>query len=1263
MVSFSCESCVSEAQKYQGALFKEKPTKQLKKTVKINPTSSSLVPRKAYVEDALDGDSENAIAIVEAPPEAPTPPPAVSAKNTQPVNVFDFLVNEDTPNASKVSLGGSHAQMEMKPHAPPLFEANRQSSSDSGTDHEYDSAYERHGYTYGTDPVPSVSTLKRLEYETPAPKSTSHQNLSRDSHIYELDGAERKSTDKKRKRTPIEELDLTAARPSSRQQSADAVMLEAPTPLLAHSGLTGGLNRLLSTKSVGGKLPPSPEYSTSNSQQQNPSPPSPVRRKKRVITTFDGERVRKTESGALVRVRKAPSSRRASDESVRPRKQHRLLKEDGEHRDRTARPSLLQFNTHAFAHSTPWQLVVLLLDDDVDVDVLLRDVEGGGVIVGEFVVGEVVGEVVGVLVDDDEVDGEIETEDAVEIAVGRKDEADADAAVEPAFPPPPPRLRQRRSVQPAAVLDVLDELDNNEEIVEDGAMVVGRLLDAELPVPLLLIEDALIMELDVEPSPLPPRPKLRHSSPEQLEVDGCSDAEDAAEDAVAAVVLVGVKIEVAVDRILPETVAVPTEILAQTNPLHELVRADEASAAVDVVDAGAPFPPPPRPSERHRSPEQEEAEGDTTVAKVVGMDVDDVIEPGKVLTRSVHDEVDDAVLDVLLPLDVWVGVTDALDEPPNPTERQSSPEQEEVGLALPETLSIEAVVEIPDCEIVASDDEVVVGPSRFNEALTQSRFVHPYGRVDVGVLEVAVVVVGTVGVRGPAAEVELDSVLREALTHRRFVQPKGKLVVEGVGAEVLGPEDSEVGLTEMLRQRRPVQLVVELPAPVILDDKGVEPEVNGKVREPVLETRGCPGEPQAWSLVLEHGVRHWEGSADEAAIDKPPQQQLTQASPEHEVEADIGPVDVAGTDGKVPVDEKVIDDAVLVRETVQPPRFKHAFTQRRSVHVVVTAGPLRLVVGRLVVGRFVVPVKVGLEVVETGGNAEDTDVLPELVVPGCSVLLEGDVVLVRETVQPLRFKQALTHSKSVQVVVEATVGELVLAVTGTPVTGGLVVPTLVKDELEVVVVLDKDNVHREPRSKHAFTHASSVQVVVGRTEELVVLTLDNAVTVGKVVDGDKPGRDGNDELVAKIVLDPEVLLVSDTVQPKPRLRQALTHDRSVQVADGAELLVARFNVVKGLLVEMNDPDDDILVNWRVDALLVAKPDVVVRDIGNGEVVAEAVWLEDVDGVTLHVLPVQMLRHAGPTQELDDAAVLVPKTEVLVLDNVILVGVEVIGEDV
>ncbi|KAL8904686.1 MAG: hypothetical protein Q9207_003105 [Kuettlingeria erythrocarpa] len=303
-------------------LYKEKPSKQAKKSAHTS-TASAVVPRKAFVEDEPENDTNHAVTIVDPPPEAPTPPPAVATKPPQPVNVFDFLDNEQTPNASKVSLGGTHAQMQMKPHARPLFDANRPASSDdSGTDHQYDSAYERDGYTYGTAPVPASAILKRIEYETPAPKHA--QNNDSQISLYELDASQRKSTDKKRKRQYVEELDLTAARPPSRQE-LDSVMIDAPAPAL-HSGLTGGLNRLLSKS----KFSPNPEYSHSSRQHDQASPPSPVKRTKHVVTTVNGEKVRKTSSGALVRVRKASSSRRASDESSRPRKLHRSSRENGD---------------------------------------------------------------------------------------------------------------------------------------------------------------------------------------------------------------------------------------------------------------------------------------------------------------------------------------------------------------------------------------------------------------------------------------------------------------------------------------------------------------------------------------------------------------------------------------------------------------------------------------------------------------------------------------------------------------------------------------------------------------------------------------------------------------------------------------------------------------------------------------------------------------------------------------------------------------------
>lgn len=171
-----------------------------------------------------------------------------------------------------------------------------------------DSLYENHGFTYGSEPVPVKKDKQEFEYVTPAPK---HQRKPSTDAIYGLENPERKSTDKKRKRLHVEELDLTEARRPSLE--ADIIMVEAPSAPILHSGLTGGLNRLLSKS----KFPPSPEYSNGD-----PSPPSPVKRPKQ-IAAKEKDRGRKsgisrTASGQLVRVRK----RRTSDES-RPRKQHR----------------------------------------------------------------------------------------------------------------------------------------------------------------------------------------------------------------------------------------------------------------------------------------------------------------------------------------------------------------------------------------------------------------------------------------------------------------------------------------------------------------------------------------------------------------------------------------------------------------------------------------------------------------------------------------------------------------------------------------------------------------------------------------------------------------------------------------------------------------------------------------------------------------------------------------------------------------------------
>ena len=215
-------------------------------------------------------------------------------------------MTDETPNASKVSLGGTKSQMRMVGGAPSVFEAGRRLASElegDGGINGPDLGFEENGYSYGTAPVQVNGRKSKVEFATPAPKR--EQNGSREP-MYEREESDRRSTDKKRKRHTVEELDLTAARSSVEQ---DEIMADAPAVL--HTGLTGGLNRLLSSS----KFPPSPDYSGGDGYDASPT--SPIKRTR----SAKGEKERGRVSSALVSTRKASTSRRASDES-RPRKKH-----------------------------------------------------------------------------------------------------------------------------------------------------------------------------------------------------------------------------------------------------------------------------------------------------------------------------------------------------------------------------------------------------------------------------------------------------------------------------------------------------------------------------------------------------------------------------------------------------------------------------------------------------------------------------------------------------------------------------------------------------------------------------------------------------------------------------------------------------------------------------------------------------------------------------------------------------------------------------
>ena len=246
-------SCISEAQKYQGHLYREKDKKSRgdkRKSIIADDNSQAMVPRRAYVEDAPEGDDSQAIAVIDVPPRAPTPPSAIEPVGELPenVNVFDFLVSEETPNGTKSAV---HFLEERRP----MEHSHHHAIGDSQySQYSNGSQFTQNGFSYGYSPVPpsfsrydswpnltdaqhSQAIMPPPPYVTPAPKERRREEKERQTT---------EKSDKKRKRHQVEELDLsTTKRPSSR----DKMMLDAPREAsggrVLHSGLTGGLNKLI----------------------------------------------------------------------------------------------------------------------------------------------------------------------------------------------------------------------------------------------------------------------------------------------------------------------------------------------------------------------------------------------------------------------------------------------------------------------------------------------------------------------------------------------------------------------------------------------------------------------------------------------------------------------------------------------------------------------------------------------------------------------------------------------------------------------------------------------------------------------------------------------------------------------------------------------------------------------------------------------------------------------------------------------------------
>lgn len=239
---------MTEAQKYQGALYRDnkkgkgQPAAAPTHNANTNNTTTPAMVQAAYVEDvAEDYDSwrdyeqrsdDDDHSVVDPLPEAPTPPSALEADAS--VNVFDFLVANPTPTASHVSLPATAPIQLSEDTQLVRFDPEANGMGD---------AFEEDGamVQYGAGPIPT-------HFETPAPKTARKK-------VKESDKEAKK--DKKRKRLHIE---------------TDHIMTDAP-PVL-HSGLTGGMNRLMSRPTV---FPPSPDYSGGDVAE---TPASPLKKTK-----------------------------------------------------------------------------------------------------------------------------------------------------------------------------------------------------------------------------------------------------------------------------------------------------------------------------------------------------------------------------------------------------------------------------------------------------------------------------------------------------------------------------------------------------------------------------------------------------------------------------------------------------------------------------------------------------------------------------------------------------------------------------------------------------------------------------------------------------------------------------------------------------------------------------------------------------------------------------------------------------------------------
>jgi cell growth-regulating nucleolar protein len=233
--------------------------------------------------------------------------------------VFDFLEGMETPAAPRAPAPVNESRM-LEDSRPPAYEENYTPAITDVMKFQLaddDDTFAQTGFSYGGEPV-RPSSERYDSYTTPAPKSKHSRNKSRDTDVETTS----KKTDRKRKRNSPSELDMSLIRA---QEERDNMMAEAP-PML-HSGLTGGLNRLLARP----EFPPSPE----DSGEYANSPLSPMKRAKQGNSTalmraqLDWEKQQQKARKAEIKAQR--------EREEKEKKEEKKAKDRGRERDRKER--------------------------------------------------------------------------------------------------------------------------------------------------------------------------------------------------------------------------------------------------------------------------------------------------------------------------------------------------------------------------------------------------------------------------------------------------------------------------------------------------------------------------------------------------------------------------------------------------------------------------------------------------------------------------------------------------------------------------------------------------------------------------------------------------------------------------------------------------------------------------------------------------------------------------------------------------------------